>query len=191
MPSSILRWDRIICGGINIKLVIVGLFGGKEWVHVSRFIDLTGQRFGRLMVIKKAGTASANGNVKWFCRCDCGNQTLVDGYALRKGTTRSCGCLRREVSRKIAEHNPAFLASQGSALTTKDGISYSSLIKGRRNHTGVIGVSFDRKSKRYVARLMYHGKYVLNQTSPDFDEAVKLRKEAEAHYFHQSSQQNR
>lgn len=153
---------------------------------MSRMIDLTNKRFGRLVVVQKAAETSMNGNVRWVCQCDCGNRIVTDGYALRKGTTRSCGCLRREVSRRVAKQNPAFIASQGTSLKNEDGISYSSIMKSKRNRTGVIGVSFDHKSRRYVARLMFHGRYVLNQTSENFSEAVKLRKEAEAYYFHHS-----
>jgi hypothetical protein len=57
-------------------------------------IDLTGQRFGRLTVVKKA----KNGYVKWLCKCDCGNETTVSGQELRKGKTNSCGCLRKEIT---------------------------------------------------------------------------------------------
>lgn len=150
---------------------------------MSHCIDLTDQRFGRLKVEKRAKTVARNGNVCWQCLCDCGNRVVVEGYALRKGITRSCGCLRREVSRRNARHNESFLNAQGGALVNKNGIGYSSLIKSKRNRTGVIGVSFDKKSGTYIARLMYHGRYVLNQATRSFDEAVELRHKAEQEYF--------
>lgn len=150
---------------------------------MSRAIDLTNKRFGRLLVLGKADRTSSNGNIRWECVCDCGNHVAVDGYSLRHGITRSCGCLRREMSSKAAKHNKAFIANQGSSLKTADGIAYSSIYKGKRNRTGVIGVSLDEKSHCYIARLMFHGKYVLNHATPSFSEAVKLRKEAEAKYF--------
>lgn len=150
---------------------------------MSRMIDLTHQKFGRLYVEERANTTSSNGNMRWKCVCDCGNHIVVDGYSLRHGITKSCGCLRREVSSKAARCNKAFVASQGNPLHNEDGISYSSLYKGKRNRTGVIGVSFDTTSQRFVARLMFHGKYVLNHVTPDFGEAVRLRKEAEEKYF--------
>ena len=62
---------------------------------MARSIDLTGQRFGRLTVEKRAGT-SQNGNVLWACKCDCGNITVVKGYSLKNSITRSCGCLIAE-----------------------------------------------------------------------------------------------
>lgn len=59
-------------------------------------IDLTGQRFGRLVVIRECGRK--NGCVAWLCRCDCGNELVVSGAKLRSGHTQSCGCLLRELN---------------------------------------------------------------------------------------------
>lgn len=59
---------------------------------MSTVKDLTGQRFGRLVVIGYAG--SSNGRAMWHCLCDCGNETTVYGYSLRRGNTRSCSCLK-------------------------------------------------------------------------------------------------
>lgn len=71
--------------------------------HPKTFKDRTGQRFGRLVVLEEAARP-ANGHPKkvyWRCLCDCGNVTIVDVDCLRRGTTRSCGCLLREVSAEI------------------------------------------------------------------------------------------
>lgn len=157
---------------------------------MSHCIDLTHQRFGRLVVEKRADTVARNGNVCWLCLCDCGQRVVVEGYALRKGITRSCGCLRREVSRHNAQHNESFINAQGGALVDQNGIGYSSLIRSKRNRSGVIGVSFDKKSGTYVARLMYHGRYVLNRATHSFEEAVELRRQAEQQYFKAEELQN-
>lgn len=58
-------------------------------------IDLTGQRFGRLVVICENGRAK-NGSVIWLCKCSCGNEVTVHGSELRRGKTQSCGCFRRD-----------------------------------------------------------------------------------------------
>ena len=58
-------------------------------------IDLTGQRFGKLIVIIRAGTKTYRGGSKkasWFCQCECGNTTTVVGKDLRSKKTKSCGC---------------------------------------------------------------------------------------------------
>ena len=60
-------------------------------------IDLTGQKFGRLTVISRYGPS--NGGLKWNCICKCGNEVVVRGYKLRKGITKSCGCLRSDTSK--------------------------------------------------------------------------------------------
>ena len=49
--------------------------------------DLTGQRFGRLTVLERT-------ELKWLCKCDCGNKKIVAGGHLVSGDTKSCGCLR-------------------------------------------------------------------------------------------------
>lgn len=54
-------------------------------------IDLSGQTFGRLAVVKRDGSLKTN--VAWLCLCECGAYTRVAGNRLREGKTRSCGCL--------------------------------------------------------------------------------------------------
>lgn len=63
---------------------------------MSKLIDLTGQRFGRLTVIGRAENRP-NGTTVWYCVCDCGGKTTARGYNLRSGEKRSCGCMMREV----------------------------------------------------------------------------------------------
>ena len=63
---------------------------------MSRLIDLTGNRYGRLTVLKRSeNRVSANGRQHrcWLCRCDCGNEVIVNGEYLKSGDTKSCGCL--------------------------------------------------------------------------------------------------
>lgn len=64
---------------------------------MTAFIDLTGQRYGRLVVIELCNYKSAGGRVQWVCKCDCGNTLVVTRAHLRSGETTSCGCLRLEL----------------------------------------------------------------------------------------------
>lgn len=57
----------------------------------KRLIDLTGQRFGHLVVIESTGRNERRESL-WRCQCDCGNESIVRGDVLRRGTTESCGC---------------------------------------------------------------------------------------------------
>lgn len=57
-------------------------------------IDLTGKRFGMLIVVGRAAdTYTSGGNLKinWLCECDCGRTKIIDGKSLRNGSTTSCG----------------------------------------------------------------------------------------------------
>jgi len=65
----------------------------REIVAAIRFIDLTGQRFGRLTILKRDGTTSP---VKWRCRCDCGQEVSIAPSNMKSGGTQSCGCLHKE-----------------------------------------------------------------------------------------------
>lgn len=56
-------------------------------------IDLTGKRFGNLLVLSRAEIP--NKQAAWRCRCDCGNETVVLGWNLRSGHTISCGCVHK------------------------------------------------------------------------------------------------
>lgn len=62
---------------------------------MSKFIDLTGERFGRLVVLRYVGK-NHRGRIQWLCECDCGNEKTIVGHRLKSSDTKSCGCLRME-----------------------------------------------------------------------------------------------
>ena len=63
--------------------------------QAHNFIDRTGRRYGRLVVIRQAPTEIFYGQhrVNWVCQCDCGTETVVRAGNLASGKVRSCGCL--------------------------------------------------------------------------------------------------
>lgn len=69
--------------------------------RTGKRIDITGQRFGRLVVMAYAKTIGTRRHrvAMWQCRCICGNETEVRGNDLRAGKTQSCGCLGIEKAR--------------------------------------------------------------------------------------------
>ena len=72
-----------------------------------RMIDLAGEKFGRLLAIRSEQRRTKSGRAKiyWVCSCDCGNQTIVEGSALKNGGISSCGCLQRErISARTTTH---------------------------------------------------------------------------------------
>ena len=66
-------------------------------------IDLCGQKFGKLTVVKETDRRSANGNIIWQCLCDCGESAFVDTGSLQSGNTRSCGCVQSQGELKIRQ----------------------------------------------------------------------------------------
>ena len=71
---------------------------------MGKFIDLTGQRFG-LLIVKSKSYSDQNGKTVWNCVCDCGHETLVRTGDLRNGHTTSCGCHRRKaIIKSITKH---------------------------------------------------------------------------------------
>ena len=62
--------------------------------------DLTGRRFGRLIVVSRA--ENRKGLTFWNCTCDCGNHVTVRASHLKDGGTKSCGCLNNELCSHIA-----------------------------------------------------------------------------------------
>lgn len=59
--------------------------------------DLTGQKFGKLTVIKRAGSTKYH-CANWECLCDCGNKKIISGNSLTTGKTKSCGCICKEIN---------------------------------------------------------------------------------------------
>ena len=82
----------------------------EKRTNMAPLKDITGQRFGRLVVKSRA---EGNGRPAWQCQCDCGKQCVVVGEDLRSGKTRSCGCLRAEASRKSSDLTGAMFGLWG------------------------------------------------------------------------------
>jgi len=73
-------------------------------------INMINKEFGRLRVIAQAESKTDSTRGAWYlCRCQCGNTKIVRGTSLRKGQTKSCGCLRNEATternKRMAEEN--------------------------------------------------------------------------------------
>lgn len=68
-----------------------------------KFIDLTGQKFGRLTVIERAQNKGKH--VMWMCECECGNRVNISSDNLKRGNTVSCGCYRSEkLAKRCKKH---------------------------------------------------------------------------------------
>lgn len=68
------------------------------------FIEMSGQRFGRLTVVERNGSYRGKKAI-WRASCDCGGEISVIGVNLRNGHTQSCGCLKRDSARLVSLNN--------------------------------------------------------------------------------------
>jgi len=70
---------------------------------LGQVIDETGNQYGRLTVLGRAG--SKRNKATWLCLCECGNEISTRGDSLRRGATKSCGCLQKEKASESAKIN--------------------------------------------------------------------------------------
>ncbi len=110
------------------------------------FQDLTGKRFGRWLVLEHAGH-DKHGAHCWFCLCDCGNDRVIQGSQLRTGHSKSCGCLKNEMtSKRSATHKKCHL-SEYSAYVNMHTRCYNTASPVYKNY-GARGIYVCERWKR-------------------------------------------
>ena len=130
-------------------------------------MQLLGQRFGRLVVVSEAPIL--NGGSRWECRCDCGETLITEGYSLRHGATTSCGCFRRETTKRLKSghggaSNPNW---KGGRKIDKDGYVRVFVSKRRYvlEHRQVMEQMLGRKLK--PTETVHHKNGVRTDNTPD------------------------
>lgn len=91
---------EIITYGLNLKGGSTKSCGCLK--KGRKAVDMAGMRFGRLTVIKRAEdyVCSNNKHPRWLCKCDCGKEIVVISGSIKRGNTKSCGCLRKEIAKQ-------------------------------------------------------------------------------------------
>lgn len=75
---------------------------------MKQFEDLTGQRFGKLLVLEHYDYTSFRKH-RWLCKCDCGNFKIVQSNHLKSKATTSCGCYRdKQIKKSNTIHNKSY-----------------------------------------------------------------------------------
>lgn len=148
---------------------------------MGKFKDLTGMKFGRLTIIKRAEdyvSPSGEKKVQWLCECSCENKTriIVIGSNLTKRNTESCGCLAKE---KTIKRNKSRKRYNQYDLSGEYGIGYTS--KGEKFY-------FDLEDYDKIKDYCWHTKFLGSYDS--FEDAVTARKTAEDKYFGEFSYDN-
>lgn len=91
--DTLLKGESKSCGCLRTEKI-------AERCRQTR-IDLTGQRFGKLIALYPIYTGDKNRHTIWHCKCDCGNECEIDMGNLRAGRTQSCGCAHSLNEEKI------------------------------------------------------------------------------------------
>jgi hypothetical protein len=88
---------------------------------MSKMIDMSGKRIGKLTVLGYAGSKFRGraARASFFCRCDCGNEIVATGAHLRKGHSKSCGCATRFTPARVREVGAKGSARPGRARKAK------------------------------------------------------------------------
>ncbi len=134
--------------------------------HSRKKLDLTGQRYGHLTVLAPAENIGKR--TAWRCRCDCGQEAVIQTTRLRSGHTTSCGC-----------QSPG---AGLTALTYIDGTCVEMLRAKtlRKNNTsGVTGVEWWSAKQRWRASICFKGKRYYLGSYARFEDAVQARKRGE------------
>lgn len=140
--------------------------------------DLSNKRFGRLKVIK---LINDEGKSSWLCKCDCGKITNATTNRLLSGSTKSCGCLKKDTSRKNAKN--MFLRTKNRDLKENTRLPALRSKEFKNNSSGRKGVYWNKRAKKWFASIEFQKKkYHLGYFSHKSD-AIRAREEAEKKLF--------
>lgn len=122
---------------VGVKRTTVGRWAKKYGLKPlppggKNIIDISGRRFGKLVV---DALATNNGRAYWLCKCDCGNTKIINGSTLRRGITKSCGCISHGLMYK------------GSGLLSKS--YWNRIVKGANLRNIELSITIDDAWKLY------------------------------------------
>lgn len=149
----------------------------------ERAMDLTGQRFGKLLVLHR----DPENDRRWICECDCGGRKSIRGTSLtRDGGTRSCGCDQRKVAsetgKKTVAKNSARQVERNVAFHTNFQVITSD--KPPKNNTsGHKGVWWDKNRGLWEAYIQVHSKRKHLGRYGKLEDAMAARRRAEEECF--------
>lgn len=139
-------------------------------------VDITGQRFGRLMVLEPTDQRNGTREIIWKCQCDCGNIAYTTYHSLISGYNQSCGCLNRENSAiKIKQHGY-------TPEVNKDGADENHILNAKTpktNTSGYKGVTYLKDKRMWKAAIGYGNKNYALLKSKDINDCIIARQMAE------------
>lgn len=141
--------------------------------------DLSGQKFGKITVIRRSDNKRKRGNrliVEWECLCDCGNTVFRTTDQLTNKKMRMCAECSRQNSVEHAFKDAGF--EQGTQVTKIREMKLTAA-----NTSGCRGVYWNKKQKKWEVRLRFKKKLMYFGSYSNFEDAVKVRHHAEEEVF--------
>lgn len=148
---------------------------------------MTGQRFGRLVVIGDTGHRKVTKRGVWYlCECECGNRMQIRKDRLITGNTKSCGCLSDESRllylRPLTEDD-RMKAYKSNAVENTDLRIIGRTELNALNTSGTTGVYFKKERQKWVAKIEFQKEIHYLGSFKNKQDAINARKEAEEKYF--------
>ncbi len=183
-------WCRCDCGKelIVLQNALTGKKGTRSCGCAQRESaeakaqDLTGQRFGRLTVLRSAPLPKKQGNgLKngWLCQCDCGKTVIRTQKDLVHGHLQSCGCLLSDTARKKVVEDNVVGHVDGTTLTA----IRPTRPPNKNSKSGVKGVYWNSREQIWIAKIGFQGRSIHLGRFASLSAAKKARIAAEEKYF--------
>lgn len=140
----------------------------NQKISQIRIIDISGQRFGRLVVLRREDEIYKNRLTSWICICDCGTKKVISKCNLVTGKAQSCGCLFIE---RVTKHGMSYDRFYRLWLSIKDRITNKN--NAKYNFYGGRGIKLKWKSFIDFRRDMFNSyndhvlKFGIRETSID------------------------
>lgn len=143
----------------------------RDRASEASFIDLTGKRFGKLVVKERVKNDRYN-HVNYLCVCDCGGTTITDAARLRSGSTSSCGCIKSKGEAIINK----WLNENG--INFKPQYSHDDMFFSTGRRPMFDFAIFDSSGKNLVCLVEYNGKFHYETAKgwSDFHNLVDVRR---------------
>lgn len=170
--------NEIVCSENNVATGNTKSCGCLKHRPSTKRKDLTGERFGRLVVVGLS-KKTKDGSTTWDCLCDCGNHCVVRTSSLTRGKTKSCGCILEEIQVKSNMSNVW-------AMTNKKIFDYECAYCGSKEHLHSHHIFPRNKYPQYVNSALngitlcsrchksFHKKYGYDCDAYDLAEFLKL-----------------
>lgn len=150
----------------------------KRGKRLRTFVDLTGQRFGRLVAVSYDARRR-----KWLCQCDCGKTSLIACTYLTNGSRTDCGCGAAAEARRQTIRSGANGHALGTNINAIQHIMDGKLRTTNTSGATGIRVRHNQCYDTYTARITFCGKTVHLGTFATMESAIEARKTAEEKFF--------